>query len=489
MLKRILPIIIVFFSLTFSAYGQGGPPADLMQEDITQQDQDQEGLSQQDQKTISQQDQKKAISQQDQDQEAHALEKEKSDPNKIGNLSQGSLMENFKKGGIIMYFILACSVIGVYVTIERMFSLQRSRILPRKFINNILNIISTAPPRIQGQGMPYPPPDPYQPFSPPQAPQADFENPLPLQTEAPTLQTEAPPSAPSQQDPGGTGAEVFPQEPPKQAVPGPEPVTDNSGIPSETDRELQKDMDGLLDILNKGLGETPSETGSTQEQSPENVIPPGNDSDEPDQGPGSGSVPMNMSYPAGSSVEANSPFPRYNSSPGDTMAINPGGGGLYGDQSGYGPMEKDVVNQIIDYCEGKNVPLARVLKSGLLVYNEGILSMKSAITNANMHEGAIMEKGVGALGVLANVTPLLGLLGTVTGMIKAFEMISIGGTGRPEIVATGIAEALTTTAGGLFVGIPLLLLFHWLQGKIETMMIDLQEFSVDVVEKIIRVER
>jgi hypothetical protein len=227
--------------------------------------------------------------------------------------------------------------------------------------------------------------------------------------------------------------------------------------PSEGDEELKKDMDSLLDILNKGLDEKPSETKNEEpQQQPSQTTPftpPEEDSSEPDKGgsgaPGSESPPMNMSYPAGSSYGG---------------GANPPGQGGYG----YGSQqEQDVVDQMLDYCEGKNIPLARVLKAGLLVYNEGILSIKSAITNANLHEGAIMEKGVGALGVLANVAPLLGLLGTVTGMIKAFEMISIGGTGRPEIVAMGIAEALTTTAGGLFVGIPLLLLFHWLQGKID----------------------
>ena len=133
MLKRFLPIILVVFSLTLPAYGQG-PPTEALKGVETQQ-----GLET------------------PQDQAALALEKEKADPNKIGNISQGSMVDTFKKGGIIMYFILACSIIGIYVTIERTFSLQRSRILPRKFINNILSIISTAPPRLQNRAQPYPP--------------------------------------------------------------------------------------------------------------------------------------------------------------------------------------------------------------------------------------------------------------------------------------------------------------------------------------------
>jgi biopolymer transport protein ExbB len=96
-----------------------------------------------------------------------------------------------------------------------------------------------------------------------------------------------------------------------------------------------------------------------------------------------------------------------------------------------------------------------------------------------------MERGIGLLGVFANISPLLGLLGTVTGMIKAFEMISIGGSGHAEVVASGISEALITTAGGLFVGIPLLLLFFFFQNKIDAILIDLEEFSLEIVEKLI----
>lgn len=145
----------------------------------------------------------------------------------------------------------------------------------------------------------------------------------------------------------------------------------------------------------------------------------------------------------------------------------------------------ELIRNISDFCENKDIPVARSLKSGLMVYHEGLLGVKSAITSTNAHEGAIMERGVGILGVLANISPLLGLLGTVTGMIKAFEMISIGGSGRAEVVASGISEALITTAGGLFVGIPLLLLFYFFQSKIDDILIDLEEFCLEVVEKLI----
>lgn len=147
--------------------------------------------------------------------------------------------------------------------------------------------------------------------------------------------------------------------------------------------------------------------------------------------------------------------------------------------------QDELIKNISEYCEDKDLPIARSLKAGLMVYNEGILGVKSAISSSNAHEGAIMEKGVGLLGVFANITPLLGLLGTVTGMIKAFEMIAIGGGGRAEVVASGISEALITTAGGLFVGIPLLMLYSVFQSKIDNILIDLEEFALEVIEKLI----
>ena len=155
-MRRSLLIVIIFLSLAFPVYGQG-PPSDVMQDAASQQDQ------------------------LDQEQAAHSLEKEKAAPNKIGNISESSLLENFKKGGTIMYFILACSIIGIYVTIERMFSLQRRRILPRKFINNILSIVSNAP-RLESTAQPPPYPSVDSPSMgygyspPPQASHSPFCN-------------------------------------------------------------------------------------------------------------------------------------------------------------------------------------------------------------------------------------------------------------------------------------------------------------------------
>ncbi len=147
--------------------------------------------------------------------------------------------------------------------------------------------------------------------------------------------------------------------------------------------------------------------------------------------------------------------------------------------------ERNIVKKLINICTERDIPLARSLKTGLMVHTEGIAGIRAAITANNDREASLMAKGVSVLGLLSNIAPLLGLLGTVTGMIKAFDMLAAAGAGKPEVVAAGIGEALVTTAGGLFVGIPLLLLTNIVQGKIDNTLLDMEEFALEVIERLI----
>ena len=147
--------------------------------------------------------------------------------------------------------------------------------------------------------------------------------------------------------------------------------------------------------------------------------------------------------------------------------------------------ERKTINTLMKICLKEDIPLTRCLKAGLMVHTEGIAGAKVAITTANEREGALLSKGVPVLGMLSNIAPLLGLLGTVTGMIKAFDMLSAAGAGKPEVVASGISEALVTTAGGLFVGIPLLVLTNLVQGKIDNILLDMEEFALEVIERLV----
>ena len=95
-----------------------------------------------------------------------------------------------------------------------------------------------------------------------------------------------------------------------------------------------------------------------------------------------------------------------------------------------------------------------------------------------------MNSNLRLLGALANITPMMGLLGTVFGMIKAFNVISQSGTGNPGLVASGISEALITTAAGMIVGIPALALYHYFRGKIDRYVFEMEEISFQLVEEL-----
>lgn len=154
------------------------------------------------------------------------------------------------------------------------------------------------------------------------------------------------------------------------------------------------------------------------------------------------------------------------------------------------PKERsEKIDELINYCSGSYYPIANSLKSGLYAFHDGIGAVKQAVFDSNLHEGVDMAKGLSILEVLSNLAPLLGLLGTVTGMIRAFNAVSLYGTGRPEVVASGVSEALITTAYGLLVGIPLLLIYHFLESRIESLQIEMEDFSVDIAERLLNVKK
>ena len=110
------------------------------------------------------------------------------------------------------------------------------------------------------------------------------------------------------------------------------------------------------------------------------------------------------------------------------------------------------LDRALRLCKEHDISISRVLRAGLLRHRISIADMERAIETAGQHEVSLLTANLRTLGVVANLAPMLGLLGTVIGMIKAFSVISQSGTGNPGLVASGISEALMTTAAGLIVG-------------------------------------
>ncbi len=122
-------------------------------------------------------------------------------------------------------------------------------------------------------------------------------------------------------------------------------------------------------------------------------------------------------------------------------------------------LRKKNIKAAIDLCEEYRSPIASILKAGLLKFGRPQEEIEKAMENAAIHEIARLEKGLGILASVANLAPMLGFLGTVTGMIQSFDAMSK--LNDPGKVAEGISEALITTAGGLIVAVPVLMFYNY----------------------------
>ena len=141
------------------------------------------------------------------------------------------------------------------------------------------------------------------------------------------------------------------------------------------------------------------------------------------------------------------------------------------------------IRAAIMQCDQIDKPLARILKQGIKRLGRPILEIEEAIKNAGKKEIFMLEKKMDWLATVAGVAPLLGFLGTVTGMIQAFMQIqSLQGNVNPSVLAGGIWEALITTAAGLAVGIFAYFFYNYLLGRINRMIFDLEMASRDFIE-------
>lgn len=132
----------------------------------------------------------------------------------------------------------------------------------------------------------------------------------------------------------------------------------------------------------------------------------------------------------------------------------------------------------------KSSPLGRILAAGLVNMNHDRVVMKEVIEESGRQVVSELERYLNTLGTIASITPLLGLLGTVIGMIKVFSAITAHGVGDPTILAGGISEALITTAAGLSVAIPSLMFYRHLRGKVDLLVLKMEEESLKLVEVI-----
>ena len=129
-------------------------------------------------------------------------------------------------------------------------------------------------------------------------------------------------------------------------------------------------------------------------------------------------------------------------------------------------------------------PLGRILAAGLVNRKHSKEVMKEAIEEVGRQVVHELERYMNTLGTIAAISPLLGLLGTVIGMIKVFSVIVTAGVGDPAVLAGGISEALITTAAGLSVAIPTLMFHRYFMGHVDRLVLGMEEEALKLVEVI-----
>ena len=129
-------------------------------------------------------------------------------------------------------------------------------------------------------------------------------------------------------------------------------------------------------------------------------------------------------------------------------------------------------------------PLGRLLAAGLVNIKHDREVMKESIEEVGRHVAHELERFLNTLGTIAQIAPLLGLLGTVIGMIKVFSVITTQGVGDPSVLAEGISMALITTAAGLTVAIPTLMFYRYFRGRVDDLVLTMEQESLKLVEVI-----
>jgi biopolymer transport protein ExbB len=145
-------------------------------------------------------------------------------------------------------------------------------------------------------------------------------------------------------------------------------------------------------------------------------------------------------------------------------------------------LKKQKLSDAVFLSQANSSSIARIFFSGLKNVDKGIHFVRESIEDQGSREAAILERGLGVLTTVANVGTLLGLFGTVSGIIKTFNVVALVGLGNPAPLATGIAEALVATGSGLCVAIPALVAYRILKDKVENLILMMEEKTAGFLE-------
>jgi len=142
------------------------------------------------------------------------------------------------------------------------------------------------------------------------------------------------------------------------------------------------------------------------------------------------------------------------------------------------------VKEAAELCEADGSPMASIALAGIRKAHRSLSESEKAMEDAGLREVSRLQKNIRPLATVAGVAPLLGLLGTVIGMIEAFHVVAGGGLGKQELLASGIAKALVTTGAGLTVAIPALTLYHYFSSRVHNLVLQIDEICHRLLESL-----
>jgi biopolymer transport protein ExbB len=145
-------------------------------------------------------------------------------------------------------------------------------------------------------------------------------------------------------------------------------------------------------------------------------------------------------------------------------------------------VESGKVNDQVIEALRQNSALGKVLATGLAHRHRSREALMERLEDAGRHVVHELERFLNTLGTISGVSPLLGLLGTVGGIIKSFNAITAGGMGDPRMLSGGIAQALVTTAAGLMVAIPSLIAYRYLRGRVDRIVIEIEKDAIALAD-------
>jgi biopolymer transport protein ExbB len=145
-------------------------------------------------------------------------------------------------------------------------------------------------------------------------------------------------------------------------------------------------------------------------------------------------------------------------------------------------LEKKRFDQAADLAASVSSPLARIIRVIFKNTDQSRSELKLLTEEVGSREVLALQRYLGLMGTIANVAPLIGLLGTVLGMIEAFNVIALEGSGTPATLGGGISQALITTAAGLSVAVPIILVHRYLSGRAEGLTLQLEETTSRILD-------